>query len=439
MPDPMNPLSKREQEILELVARGLTNQEIARDLVISLNTVKVHLRNIFAKLEAASRTEALVKAAQAGWITVSGLDEDAPEAATAPPSLPAEPGLARWQRVYFFVAAAAVLLALLLPGLWSRVQSQPTAYDLSDAGRAQVGAAARVEASRWTSLAPLPQSSSRLALAALDKQLVAVGGETAQGVTGATFIYDTAANGWLPGAAKPTPVANVQAGVVGQLVYLPGGRGADGLPVTALEVYDPATDRWTSKASLPVPLAGYGLAVFADQVYLFGGWDGSRYTDGVWLYDPAADSWSRLPPMPNAVGFAGVAALADRILVAGGYDGQRVYSACNAYYPVQARWETCAAMSEPRAGLGMVADGVSVYAIGGGWQQPVTFNERYDSLTNTWSSIPSPLPGEWLTPGVASNGSLVYAVGGWNGAYLDNTEAFQGTFRAFIPLTTRDQ
>ncbi len=70
-----NPLSKREQEILELVARGLTNQEIARDLVITLNTVKVHLRNIFAKLDANSRTEAIVKAAQAGWIVVSGVDE----------------------------------------------------------------------------------------------------------------------------------------------------------------------------------------------------------------------------------------------------------------------------------------------------------------------------------------------------------------------------
>ena len=83
-----NPLSKREQEILELVARGLTNQEIARDLVITLNTVKVHLRNIFAKLEASSRTEAIVKAAQAGWIVVDGVAE-ADEMAPSAPALPA--------------------------------------------------------------------------------------------------------------------------------------------------------------------------------------------------------------------------------------------------------------------------------------------------------------------------------------------------------------
>ena len=112
-----NPLSKREQEILTLVARGLTNQEIARELVISHNTVKVHLRNIFAKLEVVSRTEAIVKAAQAGWIDVAGIEEQTDEAAV-PALLPsALPSLARWQRVYFFLAAALVLLALVTVAL----------------------------------------------------------------------------------------------------------------------------------------------------------------------------------------------------------------------------------------------------------------------------------------------------------------------------------
>ena len=68
------PLTKREKEILQLVATGVTNREIAYQLSISVNTVKVHLRNIFTKLGAESRTEATMVAVREGWVPVESVE-----------------------------------------------------------------------------------------------------------------------------------------------------------------------------------------------------------------------------------------------------------------------------------------------------------------------------------------------------------------------------
>ncbi|MDQ2997930.1 MAG: response regulator transcription factor, partial [Chloroflexota bacterium] len=64
-------ISEREREILRLVATGATNQQIAYQLNISVNTVKVHLRNIFGKIGVASRTEATVFAVRSGLVQFS--------------------------------------------------------------------------------------------------------------------------------------------------------------------------------------------------------------------------------------------------------------------------------------------------------------------------------------------------------------------------------
>jgi two-component system NarL family response regulator len=63
-----NPLTKREQEILALVARGKSNQEIAQILYIAPGTVRVHVHAILQKLEVRDRTQAAVLAIQKGLV-----------------------------------------------------------------------------------------------------------------------------------------------------------------------------------------------------------------------------------------------------------------------------------------------------------------------------------------------------------------------------------
>jgi len=61
-------LSAREIEVLQLMAEGLTNQEIGSKLYLSLNTVKVHSRNIYSKIQVNNRTQAVAKARALGLL-----------------------------------------------------------------------------------------------------------------------------------------------------------------------------------------------------------------------------------------------------------------------------------------------------------------------------------------------------------------------------------
>ena len=64
-------VTDREREVLELVARGLSNREIATTLNVSLETVKSHVKRTYAKIGARDRAQAVIRAYEAGLVVPS--------------------------------------------------------------------------------------------------------------------------------------------------------------------------------------------------------------------------------------------------------------------------------------------------------------------------------------------------------------------------------
>jgi DNA-binding CsgD family transcriptional regulator len=441
-------LSEREMEVLRLVATGATNQEIARALVISPNTVKVHLRNIFEKLGVQSRTEATMEAVRRSWVTVPGAKEASGEVVaagaseavvmSAPARQPARP----WQRAYLVAAAILVLAALFVPSWWQERIRTPAVTPFTDLGQPESPPVLRPEVARWAGLAALPQARSRLAVVADESRIYAIGGETAAGVTGEVEIYDPASNGWLAGPAKPTPVSNVAAVLLDRRVYVPGGTTSTGSVTNVLEVYDPAAGAWETRAPMPVPMAGYALAALQGKMILLGGWDGVSYRAETYVYDPAADHWSQATSMPAPRAFAAAGVLDDEIYVVGGRNGEGELNTVDAYDPgaegsATGPWSARPPMNGARGGFGLAPIGSRLYAVGGGWMTPLAFNEQYDSRTEAWSRFETPVAGQWRNLGLVAFNQKLYAIGGWGGGYLSLNESYQALLRQLLPLGSK--
>ncbi len=438
------PLSKRELEVLEMAATGASNQQIARQLVISVNTVKVHLRNIFEKLEAQSRTEAILRAIQAGWITV---DETAEPGEDNPPPLktyllhPQAPaGLSQWQQIYLLGAMLLALLVMTLPLIPKAVPKArpnlPVIY-----AQPPTPAPATTSSTAWVAQAPMPTQRASLALVAFEGRLFAIGGvRSNHKATRLVEIYDSTSDSWSEGAAKPTAGSSLTGVLYDNKIYVPGGCTDDGQPLESLEIYDPQADSWTSGQALPQPRCAYGLTTLKDKLYLFGGWDGQDFVDTIFAYTPATDEWEILTSsMPQAKGYVGVATLNDQIYVVGGFDGKNEFNHTHIFEPGQGAWLEKAPLQQKRGGLGLISVANSLYAIGGGWDQPLTSNEKYDPKSNTWTTFESPFTHPWRNMGLAATDTRIYAIGGWNDnaeEFMDAVTSYQFLFQLFLPIST---
>jgi len=448
-------LSERELQVLQMVATGASNQQIAQQLVISINTVKVHLRNIFEKLEVQSRTEASLRAIQLGWVSVSeeSNSETGPSLAkTFLLSDPAPRPLQQWQQFYLMAVLLLTLITLVTP-LFFRVSASgkpylPLVIVANDqlyqkAASPTVSTSNNGGASRWRPLNAMTVSRAGLGVAVFEDKIYAIGGvKSSDKATRFVEIFDPGPNSWEDGSAKPTAVTNIGGAVIADKIYVPGGCTNDREAIDILEIYQPRTDTWTEGPPLPQPRCGYGLTAWGDRLYLFGGWNGQSFTDTIFVYTPETNEWDTLKiKLRTASGYMGVASFDETIFIVGGYDGQNALNQTYAFEPTTESWIEKAPMQERRGGLGLVSTATNLYAVGGGWNTSLQNSERYDPKSDSWSPFETPFTDRWRNLGLAVIGSEIFAVGGWdgtNGEYMADIISYNLVFQQFMPITRSD-
>ena len=434
-------LSERELEILRLVATGASNKEIAAKLYISPNTVKVHLSNIFSKINVVSRTEATLYAIRSGLVPGADLPvpastpeirEDLP-AEPEPAAEPVPPAIQR-PRWFWFAVGGGILLAAIALWLvlrWLNPAPQPTQPVSQQPG--------------WSTARVLPAPRSRAAAAAYETAIYLIGGRTVQGVSGETLLYKSGEDAWQTAAAKPVPVEEIQAATLGEKIYVPGGIIESGLPSAILEVYDPREDTWESRAPLPLPLSGYALAAHEGRLYLFGGWNGKEISAKVFMYDPLEDQWQERSPLSQARQYASAVSLGGKILLVGGLGTSGPLDLVEAYYPEressgEPAWEVKKSLPHPGYAFGLAVLTGQIHLVGGldenGALQSTAY--KYLAQNDFWieTEAPPQSPGAFLAAIPVAEENLLHLFGGEDSTTqpLDQHLTYQGVYTVLIPL-----
>ncbi len=494
-------ISEREREILYLVANGATNQQIAQELNISINTVKVHLRNIFAKIGVVSRTEATLYAVRTGLVQVSTVErlisppvvmtEDTLEVEAAeetsesednkkhlaPPvdkTIPVEqqklvqansvkessehqelacanisvsktpldiirpvPHRLDYLLIMFSTLAIALIVVMTLIFVLMSSHDQAVTRTSSSIDLPEL-------AERWRELTAMPVPRAGFALTSFNFDgktfLYVIAGETPDNVASDHVMrYDLTANVWVPFGQKPTAVRDVQAVVIGNRIYIPGGQLASGEITNVLEAYDPQRDRWVSLEPLPEPRSGYALAAIEGKMYLFGGWDGETYRDEVWQYNPDQDTWSIRTAMTIARAFAGATVLEGRIFVVGGRNETGKLNINESYTPAEDGtnsnpWSLQAPLPVPYSHMAISATSNLIFVLTG--TETAGTSLLYNNNLDSWQQLETPLNTTLQNSRSQAVGNRIYILGGQDkDGFSARAYEYQAVYSVVLPLS----
>lgn len=457
-------LSDRELDVLRCIARGDSNKEAAAELHISENTVKVHLRRVFAKLGVSSRTEATRVAIQQGLVIVPGvevealsdegesvdLDDDTShtveavsenstlveQTATVSPSVDETEGSSRRFTLWRTASIVLAVLLIVLVGAFVllRLQENARVVELEPFTETELG-------EDWSMInRPLPEALTSMATASVGLNVYAIGGETADNIVNTIYSFNAGEHIWHALTPKPTAVADASAAELFGEIYVVGGRLDGGESTDAVEVYSPTQNAWRPVTSLPQPIAGGVALSDGSFLYLFGGRNGSTYLDTAYVYDPSEDNWRPLDKMVQVRAFATGQFMTGHFYVVGGFNGENELDSCEYFDPTESQWFACPPMLLPRGGSASAVVLNEMYVIGGGLdgRQDITYSEQYNPTTETWQVVNTPLltdNPDWTGLGVANVENRIFVFGGRRAQNLTTDTYIYAPFvyRTFLP------
>lgn len=179
-----------------------------------------------------------------------------------------------------------------------------------------------------------PAGRARGIVETLGGKLYHISGLGAEGLSDRVDVYDPSTGTWSETTPIPTPVYDAQSAVIGNRVYVIGGRASVDGPATAeVQVYDLRTRAWSFGASAPAAVARGSAEAYGDAIYVFFGMTNSAdgelaFNESVLLYGPQSETWLSVPVPFQLEGFTSVISGGDIYLINGRtfFDGEEILS-----------------------------------------------------------------------------------------------------------------
>lgn len=441
------PLSERELEILRLVAHGKSNKEIALELYISINTVKVHLAKIFQKINVSSRTEATLYAIEHEHVAspkpASGngvpQNQEPRVELLVPPTVTVEktaPRLTIKQLLHRYWWALGIGLIIFGLGINLILLKNSPFFRQIPTPNPMMSI---INETRWKIAKSIPEPREQMALATYNNHIYAIAGVTKDGVTSITEKYDCSTDIWTVLQNKPTPVTHASAVVVGGLIYVPGGDQQNGFPSDVLEVYNPKDNSWALKTHTPIAISRYAIAALEGNIYLFGGWNGTNKLNTTFIYNPTLNSWSEGSPLPQAKANIWAAQVGDKFFILGNHQENEIAPENYFYEPTKENsnenpWSIQLEENKNLRPIGLQKIGESIFVFGKDKEQLLI--NLYSPQNNLWHNYTEvPMIEIPESTSLISLGDAIYFMGGKNAnnQLLDSVIRYQAVYTIVFP------